>query len=42
LPEAWLEGEEWVAEVDGRDYKILLVAKSAEEVTTRLEVRIVA
>lgn len=42
LPEAWLEGEEWVAEVAGHEYKILLVAKSAEEVTTRLEVRIVA
>jgi hypothetical protein len=41
LPEAWLEGEEWVAEVDGREYKILLVAKSAEELTTRLETRIV-
>lgn len=42
LPEAWLDGEEWIAEVDGHQYKILLVAKSAEEVTTRLETRIVA
>lgn len=42
LPEAWLEGEEWVAEVDGHEYKILMVAKSTEEATTRLEVRVVA
>jgi hypothetical protein len=42
LPEAWMEGEEWIAEVDGYEYKILLVAKSAEETTTRLETRIVA
>lgn len=42
LPEAWLDGEEWMAEVDGREYKILAVAKSAEETTTRLETRIVA
>ena len=33
--------ETWVAEVDGQEYEILYVAKSAEEVTTRLETRIV-
>lgn len=42
LPEKWLEGEEWVAEVDGVEYTILMVGKSTEEVTTRLETRIVA
>jgi hypothetical protein len=42
LPDAWLDGEEWIAEVDGVEYKILMVGKSAEEVTTRLETRIIA
>lgn len=41
LPAAFLEGEEWIAEVGGYEYKILLVATSAEEATTRLECRIV-
>jgi hypothetical protein len=41
LPEAWLEGKEWVAEIDGHEYKILLVARSAEGTTTHLETRIV-
>lgn len=41
LPEAWREGEEWLAEVDGVEYTILMVATSAEETTTRLETRIV-
>lgn len=42
LPEAWREGEEWIAEVDGIEYTILMVATSAEESTTRLETRIIA
>ncbi|MFZ5856779.1 MAG: hypothetical protein ACOYZ6_08110 [Chloroflexota bacterium] len=33
--------EEWIAEVDGQEYQILLVAKDAEGVMTRLECRIV-
>jgi len=33
--------EEWVAEVDSQEYQILLVAKDAEGVMTRLECRIV-
>lgn len=41
LPDAWREGEEWVAEVDGVEYTILMVATSPEETTTRLETRIV-
>lgn len=41
LPEAWREGEEWIAEVDGVEYTILMVATSAEETTTRLETRII-
>lgn len=42
LPEAWKEGEEWLAEVDGQEYKILLVGNSVEKKTTRLECRIVS
>lgn len=42
LPEAWREGEEWIAEVDGVEYKILMVGNSAEAATTRLETRIIA
>jgi hypothetical protein len=42
LPDGWLEGEEWIAEVDGVEYKILMVGRSAEKTTTRLETRIVA
>ncbi len=33
--------ETWIAEVDDQEYEILYVARSAEEVTTRLETRIV-
>jgi hypothetical protein len=41
LPSAWREGEEWMAEIDGVEYTILMVATSTEESTTRLETRIV-
>jgi hypothetical protein len=33
--------EQWKAEVDGQEYDILYVARSAEEATTRLETRII-
>lgn len=42
LPTAWREGEEWIAEVAGVEYKILLVATSAEQAITHLETRIVS
>lgn len=33
--------EEWIAEVDGQEYQILLVVRDAEGAMTRLECRIV-
>lgn len=42
LPSAWREGEEWIAEVDNVEYKIMLVATSAEKVLTHLETRIIS